>query len=127
MPFPGKPMSTPGRPTTDRDDQDRPAKPGRNNVLRWRPRRPKGDTQAAEYPLWSMHKQQWRIDCQLQGGGRDHWKAVFFINGCWLFSCRFRSWALAVSAADDKHADLVASGWTAVVAGQDALDSTEAS
>ena len=71
-----------------------------------------------------MHKQEWRIDCRLQDEGDDGWKAVFLVNTCWLFSCSFRSWALAISAADDKHADLVRSGWTPVVACPESADAT---
>ena len=67
-----------------------------------------------------MHKQEWRIDCRLRDDGMGHWKAVFFVNACWFFSCSFRTWALAVSAADDKHADLVESGWAPVAADSEA-------
>ena len=54
------------------------------------------------------------MDCRLQDDGPGGWKAVFLVNTCWFFSCSFRSWALAIGAADDKHADLVESGWTPV-------------
>jgi hypothetical protein len=67
-----------------------------------------------------MRKEDWRIDCRLQDDGHGGWKAVFLVNSSWFFSCTFRSWAMAISAADDKHADLVDSGWTAVVAGLEA-------
>ena len=82
----------------------------RNNVLQWRPRRPR-TAQGQEYRLWSMRRENAQIDCEIEDLGEFGWSVMFRINGQWSVSCRHQSWASAIAAADEKHDDLEAAGW----------------
>ena len=85
-------------------------------ILPWRP---KAATPAAIRDpklLWTMQKQQWRIDCLLNGSAVDGWTVQVLLNGDWFFCCRFASWNEAVQAGTDKHAELAAGGWALAAA-----------
>ena len=88
----------------------------RDNILRWRPRAAQNSPASPEYPLWSMRKQQSRIDCRIHDCAEKGWKIVFLVNTEWSVFCRFASWADAITAADDKHAELEQTGWTPMAA-----------
>jgi hypothetical protein len=62
--------------------------------------------------LWTLHKQQWRIECILESREADGWNVRVLLNGRWFFCCRFGSWNEAIQAANDKHAELEATGWS---------------
>jgi hypothetical protein len=90
----------------------------RNNILMWRPRAPKANAKASNYRLWSMHKQFARIDCEIRDCAEHGWSVVFHFNSQWFSSHRFATWAEAIAAADDKHAELERAGWTPVMNAQ---------
>ena len=91
-----------------------------HNVLTWRP---KTEPVASEPRLlWTMHKQQWQIDCALQNCGRSGWSIQALLDGQPFFRCWFRSWTDAVECAEDKYAELVRGGWTPVQLGPDEHD-----
>jgi hypothetical protein len=85
-----------------------------NNILEWRPK--SSATAASLEPtlLWTVRKQQWKIDCILQGRDLDGWSVRVLLNGQWFFCCRFTSLGDAVQSADDKYAELLNGGWAAV-------------
>jgi hypothetical protein len=59
-----------------------------------------------------MRKQDSCIQCILQDCPDSRWRVRFVVNGESSFSLLLDSWAQAVAAADDKHAELEQSGWT---------------
>jgi hypothetical protein len=61
--------------------------------------------------LWTLQKQQWQIDCVLQGSDAEGWSIRVLLNGQWFFNCCFNSWNEAIEAADEKHTELVTGGW----------------
>ena len=63
-------------------------------------------------PLWTVYKQQTRIECFLQGRPADGWSIRVLLNGQWFFCCRFISWDEAIQAAGGKYAELLAGGWS---------------
>src|SRR5205823_6251809 len=77
-----------------------------DKILNWRPRAPEKQLRSVEYPLWSMHKQQARIDCSIHDCADKGWKLVLLINQEWSVTCPFIHWTDAITAADDKHAEL---------------------
>jgi hypothetical protein len=84
-----------------------------NNILPWRP---KGHLPVAVlYPklLWTVQKQQWQIDCILQGCDTEGWSVRVLLNGDWFFCCQFPSMKDAMEAADDKYTELLNGGWAA--------------
>ena len=82
-------------------------------ILWWHPMNPpRQDGPVAVQPFWSVYKQQWRIDCMLQGRSADGWNVRVLLNGEWFFYCRFTSWNEAIRAISSKHAELVAAGWS---------------
>jgi hypothetical protein len=85
----------------------------RDTILPWRPRTAPANAPASDSTLWSMHKGTSQIECRIRDQGRHGWRLVFLINGEWYFSCQFEAWTLAIAAADDKHAELERSGWSA--------------
>src|SRR5689334_10694951 len=88
----------------------------RQNILKWRPRKAGTALSPAEYPLWSMCKDESRIDCTIQDTAGQGWSVVFFFNQEWFSSHRFATWAEAIAAADDKHAELERNSWKAFAA-----------
>ena len=82
-------------------------------VIQWRPRIavPPPANHAPEY-VWTMVKQDWRIDCVVEEGGRLGWNLRVFVNHRWFFRCAFPTYVAAVDAAEIKYAELVRAGWT---------------
>jgi len=85
-----------------------------DNILPWRPKTQVQAVFSEPELLWTMHKQQWQIDCTLQNCGRIGWSIQVLLNGQPFFSHRFRMWEDAVGGAEDKYAELVRGGWTPV-------------
>jgi hypothetical protein len=82
------------------------------DVLRWRPKTTTPPNMSGPKLLWTVHKQQWRIECILENQEADGWNVRVLLNGRWFFCCRFGSWNEAIQAANDKHAELEAGGWS---------------
>ena len=91
-----------------------------HNVLPWRPKSTEAVASEPEL-LWTMHKQQWQIDCTLQNLGRNGWSVRVLLNGLAFHTRRFRTWADAIEGAEDKYVELVRAGWIPVPLGTDDL------
>ena len=85
-------------------------------ILGWRPKTPKAPAILDPTLLWTMHKQQWRIDCLVHGGSDEGWSVRVLLNGRWFFCCRFTTWNEAIQAVAEKRTELEASGWTPAAA-----------
>jgi hypothetical protein len=84
-----------------------------SRLLAWRPKAavPPPAVRPSEY-LWTMAKQQWRIDCVVDECGRLGWAVRVLINRRLFFRCEFPTWVAAVDAAEIKYAELFRAGWT---------------
>jgi plasmid maintenance system killer protein len=83
-----------------------------NNVLPWRPKIREAVAVSDSKVLWSVQKEQWKIECTLEGTESQGWSIRVLLNGQWFFCCQFASMADAVHAANDKYAELLNAGWT---------------
>jgi hypothetical protein len=86
-------------------------------ILQWRPKTVEPLAVRDPRLQWTMHKQQWRIDCTLDGCAADGWSVRVLLNGGWFFCCRFTSRGEAIQAVTDKYAELLAGGWAPAAIG----------
>ena len=94
-------------------------------ILWWRPTSaPPPTGSSASRQFWSLHKQQWRIDCVLQGRSAEGWDVRVLLNDQWFFNCRVASWNEAIQTVGGKYAELIAAGWLPIAAGADSPEFT---
>jgi hypothetical protein len=63
-------------------------------------------------PLWTLHKLDGRIDCELRSHGPWGWEVQLYRNGGFYAGRRFELREHALAHADELRADLCAMGWS---------------